>query len=104
MTTAAANYTDEMTASLVKEYTNSPTAETVEALAVKFGKTAASIRMKLVREGVYQAKAKPAAGGRVKKSDLVNQIEELLNLPGELESLEKVTVDALKAIIAGLQK
>lgn len=80
-TTTTVNYTDEMVTELVGAYTEAETdsarTEVVNQYAEKFGKNAASIRAKLVREGVYVAKAKVTKAGDpiVRKADLVAQIE-----------------------------
>ena len=46
------NYTDEMVATMIDQYTATPTRATVDALADEFGKTARSINAKLSREGL----------------------------------------------------
>ena len=52
------NYTAEMTAAIVDQYQNGVS---VDEIATDIGKSVRSVRSKLVREGVYVAKAKPAA-------------------------------------------
>ena len=52
-TSKAPNYTAEQVAQMQSEYTASPTAETVAALAESFGKSVAAVRMKLVSMGIY---------------------------------------------------
>ena len=53
--TKTPNYTDEMTASVVEQYSNGVD---LDAIAESVGKTVRSVRSKLVREGVYVAQPK----------------------------------------------
>ena len=65
------NYTAEMTAAIVDQYQNGVS---VDEIATDIGKSVRSVRSKLVREGVYVAKAKPAAkrdNGPTKKELLI---------------------------------
>lgn len=52
------NYTAEMTAAIVEQYQQGAD---VDQIADSIGKSVRSVRSKLVREGVYVAKPKPAA-------------------------------------------
>ena len=101
-----ANYTAEATAEIVTAYVANPTKETVVALAEKFGKSTKSIVAKLARENVYVTAAKAAGAKTPTKAELVAGIASLVELPAEdLESLEKATAPALKALrtaLAGL--
>jgi hypothetical protein len=97
------NYTAEQTAELVEAYKATPTNETVTAFATKFGKTAKSIVAKLAREGVYKGKAKEAGKRDMLKSEMVAEIAKLTGKTDEqLESLEKATGPALKAVLAAM--
>ena len=73
----AKNYTDEMVASMTKDYQANPTRETVDQLAKQFGKTTRSIIAKLSREGVYVAQPRTTKTGEpvVSKSQFVSAIE-----------------------------
>ena len=55
---ATQNYTAEMTAAIVEQYQQGAD---VDQIADSIGKSIRSVRSKLVREGVYVAKPKPAA-------------------------------------------
>ena len=73
----AKNYTDEMVASMTKDYQANPTRETVDQLAKQFGKTTRSIIAKLSREGVYVAQPRTTKTGEpvVSKAQFVTAIE-----------------------------
>lgn len=99
------NYTDEQTSALVSAYTeaksDSDRVSVIETFAEDFGKSLASIRQKLVREGVYQKPEKAEAGkkGGVKKADLVTQIAAACNRSADaFDSLEKATFPVLTAL------
>ena len=71
---ATQNYTAEMTAQIVEDYQNGVS---VDDIAASIEKSVRSVRSKLVREGVYVAKPKPAAKreqGPTKK-ELLNDLE-----------------------------
>ena len=71
---ATQNYTAEMTAAIVEQYQQGAD---VTAIADSIGKSIRSVRSKLVREGVYVAKPKPAAkrdNGPTKK-ELLKDLE-----------------------------
>ena len=76
------NYTDEMVATMVDQYSASPTKATVEALAETFGKSTRSIIAKLSREGVYVAQPKTTKSGApiVRKADIVARIQAQLGV------------------------
>ena len=100
-TTKNVNYSAELTAEIVADYTSGMT---VEAIAEKTGKGVRSIVAKLSREGVYKAKAHEAKAARVKKDELVARIAELVGKDEEvMSSLEKATGVALNAILAALE-
>lgn len=94
------NYTPEQTAELVAAYVAAPTEATVKAMAEKLGKTAKSVIAKLAREGVYHAKTREAGKRDMLKSEMVAEIAKLVNRSDEqVESLEKATGPALKAVL-----
>ena len=93
---AQVNYTPEMTAAIVDQYQNGAT---VDEIATDIGKSVRSVRSKLVREGVYVAKAKPAAkreNGPTKKELLI----ELENTGFDVSGFEGATKDAILRLIA----
>ena len=89
----AKNYTEEMVATMIDQYTATPTRATVDALAEEFGKTARSIIAKLSREGVYVAQPKTTKSGNpiVRKSEIVARIAGQLGVELEAPSLVKAS-------------
>ena len=87
------NYTDEMVATMVDQYTASPTKATVEALAATFSKSTRSIIAKLSREGVYVAQPKTTKSGTpiVRKADIVARIQAQLGVELEAPTLVKAS-------------
>ena len=98
----AKNYTDEMVSEMTKRYTESPTRETVDALAKDMGKTVRSIIAKLSREGVYVAQPRTTKSGEpvISKSELVAQINEHFGI--ELPTLVKAGKQDLAKLVAVL--
>lgn len=99
------NYTKEQTELMVAEYIRSPTAETVEELATRLGKSKKSIIGKLSREGVYRREGYKTKTGEdpVTKVQLVAEIAESLRLEiDEVIGLEKAPKATLKRIVASL--
>ena len=97
-----ANYTPEMTAKIVADYTSGVT---VEQIAESVGKTVRSIVAKLSREGVYVKKEYKTKTGEkpVKKDSMADAIGAVLNLSeGEIDSLAKANKSALNKIFAAL--
>mgnify|MGYP003129597161 FL=1 len=93
------NYTPEMTAAIVDQYQNGVS---VDEIATDMGKSVRSVRSKLVREGVYVAKAKPAAkrdNGPTKKELLI----ELEATGFDVNGFEGATKDAIMRLIAHVQ-
>ena len=93
------NYTAEMTAAIVDQYQNGVS---VDEIATDMGKSVRSVRSKLVREGVYVAKAKPAAkrdNGPTKKELLI----ELEATGFDVNGFEGATKDAIMRLIAHVQ-
>ena len=100
-----ANYTAEQTAELIETYTATPTKATVEALAVKLGKTTRSIVAKLAKEKVYVSEAKASAKRAMLKSEMITKLAKLTGrTEDQLESLEKATGPALMAMIATMSR
>ena len=98
------NYTEAQTTELVQAYVATPTDETVKSFAEKFGKTTRSIVAKLAKEKVYVSKAKEAGKRDMLKSEMITKIATLVGKSEEqLESLEKATGVALKAVIEALE-
>lgn len=102
------NYTDEQTATVVREYL---AGNTVENIAQMVGKTTRSIVAKLSRErdadgnSVYKAKEYKSKTGEkpVKKDQTADAIGAVLKLTeSETESLTKANKTALKKIWAAL--
>ena len=101
----AVNYTAEQTTEIVAAYVAAPTADTVEQLATKFGKTVRSVTAKLSREGVYKKKVYTTKTGEavVKKDEHADAIGAVLKLTeAETESLTKANKTALAKIFAAL--
>lgn len=104
-TSKVENYSKEMTETIVAAYTACDTdearAEALESLSAETGKTVRSIRMKLVKEDVYQ---KPAyvskAGTKVEtKAAIVESIASVFGVTSEqLNGLDKATKSALNLI------
>ena len=93
------NYTAEMTAAIVDQY---QAGVSVDEIATDMGKSVRSVRSKLVREGVYVAKAKPAAkrdNGPTKKELLI----ELEATGFDVNGFEGATKDAIMRLIAHVQ-
>jgi len=93
------NYTPELTAAIVDQYQNGVS---VDEIATDIGKSVRSVRSKLVREGVYVAKAKPAAkrdNGPTKKELLI----ELESTGFDVNGFEGATKDAIMRLIAMTQ-
>ena len=98
-------YSAEQTVEMVSTYVANPSATTVEALAVKFGKTVKSVVAKLSREGVYQKKEYVSKTGEkpVKKDSTADAIGAILGLSeNDTSSLAKANKVALAAIFKAL--
>jgi hypothetical protein len=98
MTAKTVNYTPEMTAKMVGDYTQGVT---VEAIAAELGKSVRSIVAKLSREKVYKAKEYKTKTGEtvVKKDEFADSIAQALGLnEADADSLTKANKTALKAI------
>ena len=105
------NYTDEMTAELVKAYEAAEDEAGRESVIVEkaeeFGKTVRSIRAKLSREGVYVAKTYKSKTGDTpeRKASIVQDIASALGVDSDVVgSLEKATKPTLNLLRGTLQK
>lgn len=100
------NFTDEQTAELRAGYLASPTKETVEAFAVKFGKNTRSIIAKLSRMEIYKKPEYTTKKGEkpVKKDELADRMQAAFGLTeAEASSLEKANKTALQKILAAVE-
>lgn len=98
MTTKTVNYTPEMTAKMVADYTQGMT---VEAMAAELGKSVRSVVAKLSREKVYKAKTYVTKTGDavVKKDEFADFIAQALGLSeADADSLTKANKVALAKI------
>ena len=101
------NYSKEMTAYIVEEYTKNPSRTTVDNLARKLNKPAKSIIGKLSREGVYRRAFYTTKSGEepVTKRELVSEIASNLNIPEDkLSGLEKSPKSALKFLVESTKR
>lgn len=101
------NYSKELTAYIVAEYTANPSRDTVNNLANKLGKPAKSIIGKLSREGVYRRAFYTTKSGEepITKLELVSEIASNLDIPEEsLSGLEKSPKSALKLLVEITEK
>jgi hypothetical protein len=99
------NYSKELTEQIVATYkaaeTDEARAASLETMSAETGKTVRSLRMKLVKEGVYQ---KPVyvskAGTKVEtKAAIVESIASVFGVTSEqLQGLDKATKSALNLI------
>ena len=97
--TKTPNYTDEMTASVIEQYSSGVDLDTI---ANSVGKTTRSVRSKLVREGVYVAQPKQTAAKRdgPTKKELLRDLETAgVNATG----FEGATKDALTRLLGIVQ-
>lgn len=103
------NYTEEQVKALVGAYDNAGSQdsrdEVVAEFAEKFGKSIASIRAKLSREGVYVKRERMTKDGRKveRKAAKVARIATYSSKPEEFfESLEKANAAVLDELLAML--
>lgn len=102
------NYSEELTNKLISEYEANPVRETVERLAEESNKSVRSIIAKLSSAGVYKTPQRTTKTGEaiIKKSELVENIENWLGLPAEslptLAKTSKLELKMLHARIADL--
>ena len=100
--TRTPNYTDAQVQTMVADYVDAPTKDTVAKLARNMQKTPRSIIAKLVREGVYIAQPRVTKTGApiIRKSELVEQIQE--NLGINLPSLTKASKQDLETLVCAI--
>lgn len=94
---AQPNYTPELTAKIVDQYTNGTS---VDEIAEAIGKSVRSVRSKLVREGVYVVAEKPVKAQVDKgptKKELLNELEELVTF--DVTGLMGATKEAIQRLI-----
>lgn len=93
---AQANYTPELTATIVDQYQNGAT---VEDIAASIDKSIRSVRSKLVREGVYvaQPKAKSAKVMGPTKKELLRDLE---GTGFDVSGFEGATKEAITRLIS----
>ena len=79
------DYTKELTAEICAEYEANPSRETVDAIALRIGKSARSVIAKLSSEKVYQTPVRVSKTGDaiIKKEELVADIERWLGVKAE---------------------
>lgn len=101
---ASNNYSEDMISSIMEEYNNNPTRETVDSLARTFNKTPRSIIAKLSALGVYKKVERVTKRGEpvVLKQELVNEISKAFGK--ELTSLNKVNKQDLTAMLRVLSE
>jgi len=97
--TKTPNYTDEMTATVIEQYSSGVD---LDAIAESVGKTVRSVRSKLVREGVYVAQPKQTAAKREgpTKKELLRDIE---TAGMDATGFEGATKDALARLLGVVQ-
>ena len=97
--TKTPNYTDEMTATVIEQYSSGVD---LDAIAESVGKTVRSVRSKLVREGVYVAQPKQTAAKREgpTKKELLRDIE---TAGMDATGFEAATKDALARLLGVVQ-
>ena len=107
----AMNYTPEQTAELVAAYTAvkdfEGQSDVIATFAETFGKSVASVRQKLVREGVYQKREYLTKQGEKpeSKEDIVSDIAKLIDSTDEMaESLAKANKGILVKIREALSQ
>lgn len=103
----APNYSDEQVSILHAAWKKQPTVETLEAMAQQFGKSIASVRQRLVRDGLYSKAPSTDKRGEpvIRKEDLATMISEYL--PGvdaeAAGSLAKVNKGILRSLLSTLK-
>ena len=101
--TKTPNYTEEQEAELRAAYMVAPTRETVNHLALSFGKTHRSIIAKLSNMGIYIAPPRTTKAGTpiVKKETLVKEICDKLGV--DAPSLIKVNKQDLERLVLAVE-
>ncbi len=95
-------YTPEQVARMTEAYVATPSAETVNTLAVEFGKTAKSVVAKLAQLGVYRKAEKVAAEGKgTTKAEMARKIAgEDQAFAADLEKLTKASLVKIAALFS----
>lgn len=99
------NYTEAQTMELRAAYVANPVKATIEAFAVKFGKTTRSIVAKLSKEGVYHKAEYVSKTGEkpIKKDAHADAIGKILGMSvNDTDSLAKANKAALVTIFKAL--
>lgn len=96
----APNYTPQLTAQIIEDYTNGVS---VEDIATQIEKSVRSVRSKLVREGVYVAtpKAKARKSDEPTKKELINHLETIAPFP--VTGFMGATKEAINDLIAHIE-
>ena len=97
--TKVVNYTADQTATMINDYADGVSVETI---AANMGKTVRSVIAKLSREKVYVAKTRTTKTGEaiVKKDAVADEIGMLMGFTeAEIESLAKANKTVLKALV-----
>lgn len=106
--TKPVNYTPEMVAKLHSEWAKSSTPETLERLEVEMGRTVASLRQRLVRDGLYtKAPSKDKNGSEVVTKEVLSDMiaQYLPGVTAETAgSLAKANKGLLKIILKTLKE
>jgi hypothetical protein len=101
MTAKSPNYTEEMTERLHQMYAELGN-EGIDQICETLGKTPASIRAKLVKDGLYVAPEKqPARKDGPTKKELIREIHEMGH---EVDGLEGATKEAISWVIDLLKR
>jgi hypothetical protein len=92
------SYSEQITQEIVDEYKANPCRETVDAIALRIGKSARSVIAKLAAEGCYYTPERTTKTGEiiVKKDELVADINEWLAI--DTPTLAKTSKLELKAL------
>ena len=101
--TKQSKYTEDEALEMVATYTNNPTKETVQQLAIQLDRSEKSIIGKLSREGVYRKQVYTTKTGEsvITKLELVADIEQALEIEG-LTGLEKAPKVVLQRVLKAL--
>ena len=96
--TKTPNYTDEMTATVIEQYSSGVD---LDAIAESVGKTVRSVRSKLVREGVYVAQPKQTAAKREgpTKKELLRELEGVIGTDIEVSNFMGATKNGIQYLV-----
>lgn len=98
------NYSEELTAEIIAEYTANPSRDTVDAISARTGKSVRSIIAKLSSADVYQTPKRTTKTGDdiIKKDDMAADIGRWLNI--EVPTLAKAAKLELRALHLKLEE